>query len=100
MWMCVRLNTRAATYPADYVIVTVPLGVLKRGRVAFTPALPSQITSAVAKLGCPPALCLPAPPDCVGASAVLPASQPSACWPGLPALSEGAGWQGNEGLNR
>lgn len=40
---------RAATF--DAVILTVPLGVLKAGRIGFSPALPNRKTNAIAKLG-------------------------------------------------
>lgn len=33
--------------PADYVIVTVPLGVLKEGAVKFTPPLPADKQTAI-----------------------------------------------------
>jgi monoamine oxidase len=36
---------------ADYVIVTVPLGVLKKNSIAFTPALPSAKQNAIQKVG-------------------------------------------------
>ncbi|KMW60498.1 amine oxidase [Candidatus Rhodobacter oscarellae] len=36
----VRVTAGGQTYAADRVIVTVPLGILKSGEIAFTPALP------------------------------------------------------------
>ncbi len=36
---------------ADYVVVTVPLGVLKANAIQFTPALPSAKTTAIEKIG-------------------------------------------------
>ncbi|CAG1015570.1 polyamine oxidase [Rhizobiaceae bacterium] len=36
---------------ADHVVVTVPLGVLKEGRIAFAPALPAAHREAIEKLG-------------------------------------------------
>jgi monoamine oxidase len=35
------------TYEADYILVTVPLGVLKNKSIAFSPALPSEKTKAI-----------------------------------------------------
>ena len=35
------------TYEADYILVTVPLGVLKNKSIAFSPALPSDKTKAI-----------------------------------------------------
>jgi polyamine oxidase len=37
--------------PADAVIVTVPVGVLHAGRIAFDPPLPEPITTALARIG-------------------------------------------------
>jgi monoamine oxidase len=39
------------THQADHVIVTVPIGVLKANAIAFTPALPTAKTGAIARLG-------------------------------------------------
>ena len=39
------------TYIADYVILTVPLGVLKAGSITFSPSLSAQKQAAIAKLG-------------------------------------------------
>lgn len=36
---------------ADYVIITVPLGVLKRGDVTFNPSLPSSLQTAITGIG-------------------------------------------------
>lgn len=47
----VALTTAAgATFEASRVIVTVPLGVLKKGRVSFRPSLPPRKRGAVARL--------------------------------------------------
>lgn len=37
----------STTYEADYILVTVPLGVLKNKSIAFSPALPSEKTKAI-----------------------------------------------------
>lgn len=48
----VSVSTHAGkTFQADRVIVTLPLGVLKSGRVRFTPALPAAKQEAIAALG-------------------------------------------------
>ena len=47
----VSVTTNKGSFTADRVIVTVPLGVLKKGVIKFTPALPSKKTTAIAKLG-------------------------------------------------
>lgn len=39
------------TVEADYVVSTIPLGVLKHGSVEFTPPLPSPKTDAISRLG-------------------------------------------------
>lgn len=39
------------TFRGRSVVVTVPLGVLKKGTIAFTPALPARITTAISRLG-------------------------------------------------
>ena len=44
-------NARGDSVAADAVVVTVPLGVLKANRIAFTPALPRDKTDAIARLG-------------------------------------------------
>jgi len=36
---------------ADAVVLTVPLGVLKSGRITFEPELPAQKTDAISRLG-------------------------------------------------
>ena len=46
----VTLNKREAYLEADYVIVTVPLGVLKKGVIEFSPALPQNKLDAIAAL--------------------------------------------------
>mgnify|MGYP005847531473 CR=1 FL=1 len=40
----------SGTLEADAVVVSVPLGVLKAGKIAFTPALPSRLTTAIQNL--------------------------------------------------
>lgn len=47
----VRLTTPQQVYQADAVIITVPLGVLKAGSIAFSPALPLATQTAVRELG-------------------------------------------------
>lgn len=46
-----RVTTPSATFEADRVLVTVPLGVLKAARVRFAPELPRSKRDAVAALG-------------------------------------------------
>jgi monoamine oxidase len=47
----VRVATAEATLEADHVVVTLPLGVLQRGTVAFTPQLPRRTRTAISSLG-------------------------------------------------
>jgi monoamine oxidase len=47
----VQIQTSSGEMTADFVIVTVPLGVLQKGRMTFTPALPSQKQGAMQRLG-------------------------------------------------
>jgi monoamine oxidase len=47
----VRVQCQDATFEADYAIVTVPLGVLKAGAIAFSPALPDDKQKAIHRLG-------------------------------------------------
>lgn len=47
----VRVVTHTSEFVADNVVVTLPLGVLQRNTVQFTPALPNQMRNAIAKLG-------------------------------------------------
>lgn len=44
------ITTNTTTYQADYVLVTVPLGVLKNNIINFTPALPNDKLQAISKL--------------------------------------------------
>ena len=44
-------NGAKRTFNAHYVIITVPLGVLKANRVAFSPALSSSKRTAIRQLG-------------------------------------------------
>lgn len=46
-----KVTTQSQTYEADYVIVTVPLGVLKKGVVSFNPVLPTSKQNAIEKIG-------------------------------------------------
>jgi monoamine oxidase len=46
-----RVVTQGFEYEADQVVVTLPLGVLKGGSVAFTPELPARKKEAISKLG-------------------------------------------------
>ncbi len=43
----VRITTDADTYETTHVIITLPLGVLQSGSVAFTPALPDDKQAAI-----------------------------------------------------
>lgn len=43
----VKVATAGDTYEADFVIITVPLGVLKKGVIDFNPALPDGIAQAI-----------------------------------------------------
>jgi polyamine oxidase len=47
----VRIETSQGTVTADRVIVTVPLGVLKAGTIAFDPPLPEPKRHAIERLG-------------------------------------------------
>lgn len=47
----VRVLTQKSEFLADYVVVTLPLGVLKANNVRFTPALPANKQQSIAKLG-------------------------------------------------
>jgi monoamine oxidase len=46
-----KVQAGGQTYEADYVIVTLPLGVLKRGSVTFDPPLPPEKQTAIETLG-------------------------------------------------
>jgi monoamine oxidase len=46
----VKISTNQGTFDADRVIVTLPLGVLQKGSVAFAPKLPSRKVAAIKKL--------------------------------------------------
>ena len=43
----ITVNTSIGDFSADYVIVTVPLGVLKKEKIAFNPQLPEQKRTAI-----------------------------------------------------
>ncbi len=45
----IKVTANNNTIEGDYVIVSIPLGVLKNGAVSFTPALPSDKTTAISK---------------------------------------------------
>ena len=47
----VEVTASGKTFRADAVVVTLPLGVLKSGRVTFEPALPGAKQAAIARLG-------------------------------------------------
>ena len=47
----VVIKTQHDTFTADRVIVTLPLGVLKRGLITFSPGLPEQKLTAIRRLG-------------------------------------------------
>lgn len=47
----VKVTHNGTETEADYVIVTVPLGVLKNDRIAFSPALPTAKQTAIQKIG-------------------------------------------------
>lgn len=46
----IRISTETEEFTADKVVVTLPLGVLKVGRVTFSPPLPKTISDAIDKL--------------------------------------------------
>ena len=47
----VTVTTNQGSFTSDYAIVTLPLGVLQRGTVTFSPPLPAEKQTAVSKLG-------------------------------------------------
>ncbi|CAM2011175.1 flavin monoamine oxidase family protein [Acanthopleuribacter pedis] len=47
----VTVRTQQGDFQADYVLVTVSVGVLKAGHITFSPALPSDKTAALERLG-------------------------------------------------
>jgi len=47
----VQVHTSQGVISADKAIVTLPLGVLKEGKVGFSPALPVEKAGAIARLG-------------------------------------------------
>lgn len=47
----VQVTTSSQVYKADYAIITVPLGVLKRKTIQFTPPLPAAKQAAIGRLG-------------------------------------------------
>jgi|GEM_PF-105209 len=46
----VAIVTNKGNFSADYTVVTVPLGVLKKGSISFTPALPTSKQAAIDKV--------------------------------------------------
>ena len=46
----IKVSTSKGNFSADYVIVTVPLGVLKKQKINFTPALPEDKLNAINSL--------------------------------------------------
>ena len=80
------VRTNQGDFHASKVIVTVPLGVLKAGAIAFTPALSSAKTTAIRRLG-------------MGALSKTYLQFPSTFWPAevelidrIPAASERGQW--------
>lgn len=47
----VKVTTNKGTFAAEAALVTIPLGVLKRGDVEFSPALPASKQRAISRLG-------------------------------------------------
>jgi len=47
----VTVTTNQGEFTSDYAIVTLPLGVLQKGSVTFSPPLPQEKQTAVSKLG-------------------------------------------------
>ncbi len=47
----IKITHGTSITEADYVIVTVPLGILKANHIAFTPALPAAKQNAIQKIG-------------------------------------------------
>jgi monoamine oxidase len=47
----VQILTNGRRYEADVVIVTVPIGVLKAGKIEFSPALPERKQGAIDRMG-------------------------------------------------
>lgn len=45
------VETATGRFEADHVVCTLPLGVLKAGRVAFDPPLPAAVDAAIAAIG-------------------------------------------------
>lgn len=46
-----RVTTTEGVYQADAVVITVPLGILKTGKLHFDPPLPAARTEAIARIG-------------------------------------------------
>ena len=47
----VQVVTASGVFDADRAVITLPLGVLKRGEIEFSPGLPRAKSTAIAKLG-------------------------------------------------
>lgn len=45
------VTTTTATYHSDAVVITVPLGILRTGKLQFDPPLPATKTQAIARIG-------------------------------------------------
>ena len=48
---CSATTTNGVTYTSDYIVVTLPLGVLQSNAVSFAPALPATKNTALGRLG-------------------------------------------------
>ncbi|MFK8160836.1 MAG: flavin monoamine oxidase family protein [Lewinella sp.] len=46
----IQVRTNQEIFEVDYVLLTVPLGVLREGIISFTPSLPSGIEQAISRL--------------------------------------------------
>ena len=46
----ISVVTSKGTFPCEYVLVTVPLGVLKKGSIAFSPLLPTAKRTAITRM--------------------------------------------------
>lgn len=47
----VSVSTTTGDFTADYAVITLPVGVLQQGAIAFEPALPAAKQAAIARLG-------------------------------------------------
>jgi monoamine oxidase len=46
----INIVTNKGNFACEYVLITVPLGVLKKGNIAFTPALPTAKRTAISRM--------------------------------------------------